>query len=303
MKDQLKKIISDTGLWALADRWHQRKMLKLIKEKQYRTPASFSATDYKTSNTIFVLGSGYSINKLSKEDWDHVATHDSYGFNTWMFHPFVPTYFGLETQADRDYFEVMYKEMEHRAKDYQEVQFFVQFPHFYKAGVSYSGLDVPAENWHYFAPFALHTTNHSILRNKVKKALDHHHDDFHHIIHYSGSLSYVIMMCYTMGYTNIVLLGIDLNDPRYWFMKEGLSGSAKKLEAVHMEYVAKTGRSKLNGKHATIDKKFTSRYGSLPVDEYIEILADELARRDVKLYIGNESSKLHPTLPLYNFPA
>ena len=51
----------------------------------------------KTSDTIFILGSGPSINGISPERWTQIAKHDSVGFNFWPFHPFVPRMYFFES--------------------------------------------------------------------------------------------------------------------------------------------------------------------------------------------------------------
>ena len=47
----------------------------------------------KTSDTLFVLGSGPSINDLTADDWATIGTHNSVGFNWWMVHDFVPSFY------------------------------------------------------------------------------------------------------------------------------------------------------------------------------------------------------------------
>ena len=35
----------------------------------------------RRSDTVFLFGSGYSLNDLSAEEWEHIAAHDTIGFN------------------------------------------------------------------------------------------------------------------------------------------------------------------------------------------------------------------------------
>jgi len=45
------------------------------------------------SKTIFVLGSGKSINNLTSRDFDIISKHDSIGFNYWFVHDYTPSHY------------------------------------------------------------------------------------------------------------------------------------------------------------------------------------------------------------------
>jgi hypothetical protein len=61
----------------------------------------------RTSETLFILGSAWSINDISDERWRIISQHDSVGFNFWLAHPFVPRMFVFESAAYNDH-PVMY---------------------------------------------------------------------------------------------------------------------------------------------------------------------------------------------------
>jgi hypothetical protein len=54
----------------------------------------------KTSDIIYVLGSGYSINKVKKHEWDVISQHDSIAFNWFCKHWFEPTFYLIREQAN-----------------------------------------------------------------------------------------------------------------------------------------------------------------------------------------------------------
>lgn len=301
MKILLKKMAASLGLWMAFDYYDRGRKLKLMNQQVARTISDFPLDSKKTSHRIFILGSGYSINSISAENWKIIKANDSFGFNTWMFHSHVPTYYAWETPSIREYFDAMVKRFNDRSSEYKEIPLFVQFQHAFKMGYSMEELRYPTDNIYYFAPYTFHTTNKKLLKKAIARFLDQKEPDLGKIIHYGGSLSNVIMMSYLMGYKEIVLMGIDLNDPRYWFMKDDVDAPTKAFAEIHCRWSQKTGRSKDGGKHATVDKKFTSLYGSLPIDEYLKILKEELNKRGVRLFIGNEKSQLYTMLPLYKF--
>src|SRR5205085_6794487 len=53
----------------------------------------------KTSDTLFILGSGPSINAISPDRWEAIARSDSIGFNFWLYHPFVPKIYFFESTS------------------------------------------------------------------------------------------------------------------------------------------------------------------------------------------------------------
>ena len=50
-----------------------------------------------TSDTVFILGSGSSVNRLPSQFFDHIHQHESIGINFWPIHPFPPKTLATET--------------------------------------------------------------------------------------------------------------------------------------------------------------------------------------------------------------
>jgi hypothetical protein len=55
----------------------------------------------KESNTLFLLGSGSSVNDLDDEMWDEISRQVSVGINHWTLHQFVPDIYAVETVPDQ----------------------------------------------------------------------------------------------------------------------------------------------------------------------------------------------------------
>lgn len=101
-------------------------------------------TRLRTSEKLFILGSGLSINEIV--DWAHIAAHDSVGFNFWLIHDFVPDFYFIETPGvdkvqspeetsageittggpGRLGRETMKRLIAHRAEDYRETRLFLK---------------------------------------------------------------------------------------------------------------------------------------------------------------------------------
>lgn len=54
----------------------------------------------KDSDTLYILGSGSSVNQLSDDIWAEIAKHVSVGINHWTLHQFVPDIYAVETIPD-----------------------------------------------------------------------------------------------------------------------------------------------------------------------------------------------------------
>lgn len=58
--------------------------------------------DSTRSQTLFILGSGWSINSLTDEMTSHMGRHESVGINFWFFHEFVPSLFSFDAGKVED---------------------------------------------------------------------------------------------------------------------------------------------------------------------------------------------------------
>ena len=80
----------------------------------------------KKTDTLFILGSGASINELTQEQWGFIKQHDSVGFNNWVVHKFVPDFYMFEAVADNE--EASKVEIKHffhnlniRSEEYKDI--------------------------------------------------------------------------------------------------------------------------------------------------------------------------------------
>jgi hypothetical protein len=72
---------------------------------------------YKKSDTMFILGSGSSVNKFTNKHWDIISDNDSLGLNFWIAHDFIPTFYCYEEPADiLDRRRIFYDIMDHKKK-------------------------------------------------------------------------------------------------------------------------------------------------------------------------------------------
>ena len=58
--------------------------------------------DEPNASTLFILGSGQSVNELSAHQLEIIKSNASVGINYWFLHPLVPSVFALEGRARQD---------------------------------------------------------------------------------------------------------------------------------------------------------------------------------------------------------
>jgi hypothetical protein len=75
----------------LADAW----LRNLINRGRYTNLSDEQAVRARTSDTVFVFGSGYSLNSISAAEWAHIRQHDVFGFNAFYYERWIPVRFHL----------------------------------------------------------------------------------------------------------------------------------------------------------------------------------------------------------------
>ena len=298
----LKYLYNYSGLRVLHGIHEAKVMRKKISKESIKSVSQLPINQYKKSDTLFILGSGHSITEITPNEWGYIKNNDSLGFNSWVFHDFTPTYYCMETPIKSKHFKATINEFNLKAEEYKTVPFIIQYQHFLKSPNNYNNLELPKENIYFNAPLMPNTTSDRILNLLLSWWEKNNAKSMSWLMHYSGSLSYLVSMGYVMGYKNIVLLGIDLNDSRYYFHHQDANSSSKLYADIHDETMREMNMEVSNKIHDTANINTTKKYGCLPIDQYLYKFNEILKRSEVNLFIGNKNSKLHEGLPLFKFP-
>lgn len=220
-----KSIVYDFFHKALT--WGYFILMKLVRFKFEFVGCKFLENSFKTSDTIFILAPGSSINNYSDIDFKHISKHDSIGINNFIIHEFKCTLNLLETQPrDFNYFNLIreVKKLDNTFlyKGYASLKRkkFKDFLDNIK--------DVPKEMKNfYFAKDAYAKGSWNKLDEKFKlKMLDMSKSDF--IYNYISSLNYAVILSYKLGYKNIVLCGFDMDDKYFYCEHEKYKTIVKK---------------------------------------------------------------------------
>lgn len=258
----------------------------------FRRLEDFDLGALKKSNTAFIMGSGYSLTKISEERWAAIRRHDSFGFNFFLRHDHVPSAFAFEGFYERlspgasDLFARIAWE---RDRDYRSVPKLVtgltpeltatlpKLPPSFREGLVYAPI-VPS-----------YVRSDDELRQSIRyhAALGHfsRHSQIARVYKYRATLSLFIVLAHRMGYENIVLCGVDLSDRRYFY-----HDPAKYPDMVGFG----TGGQADTALHQTM-KRWANQ---VPIDTVLYAL-DELVLRPAgtRLYVENASSALSPRIP------
>jgi hypothetical protein len=243
----------------------------------------------KKSDTLFVLGSGPSINRISPQRWQQIASHDTVGFNWWLYHAFVPKFYFLEViekQVSPEAFDSYLALAGRRAADYAgTIKIAMEFhregtqtldylpPAFRKNLFVAHKLEAPARNEAELARALRYLRNRGAFRVTGR---------FPELLKYAASLTTMLVFGLKLGYTRIVLCGIDLKTPDYFFQDRHFYKESWEPPAVdtasHDTNVALSWR--------------------VPVTRAVAVIQKELLNpAGIELFVENQNSALWPMLP------
>lgn len=257
----------------------------------------------KKSDTVFILGSGESINDLTKPDWDYIKEHNIIGLNYSFVHPIIPDYHLMEM--------IPLKEMQeffcHNTKErYRDVDMFFLYKHIIKSGFKLKDykhqkrayIHVP----HLFPTIYIDILEMYFLELKRKKNIT-----FSELVHHNSHIGCAVMFAQILGYKNIVMLGIDLNGGDYFTNSKTqskvfpLNSEYKIINELRSKHFDKTKEYK-NLTHPTIDQNLMKNRGGVMMNKYFEIYNKVFFKdSDSKLFTGSIKSALSEHLPVFDF--
>lgn len=246
----------------------------------------------KSSDTLFVLGSGPSINQISSSRWQVISRHDTVGFNWWLYHAFVPKFYFFES-IDKDVwpeaFDSFLELAKRRAAEYASTVKVAMEIH--RAGTQTFEHLPAAFKQNLFAAHKVEAP--ARTEAELTRALGHLKGRgafqatgrFSYLVKYAASLTSIMVFGLKLGYKRIVLCGIDLKIANYFFQDRRFYPESWEPPV-----------TVTTGKHDT-DVPLTWR---LPVSHVVAAFKRELlGPAGVELYIESRESALWPTLPSF----
>lgn len=247
---------------------------------------------WKTSDTLFVLGSASSINEISDERWQVIEKHDSAGINFWPAHPFVPRFFHFEN-IDFDLQPVMYdalqKLIERRSEDYANTLKIITEVN--STGQRQTVFELPEgirKNLYVGFSMPVVARNEEELRYGIRYfrsiGVFSPHTKVPWLFKYGGSVIAMMTLGVLMGYKRIVLCGVDLNKQDYFYQ------DAKRYpECAGWEFASR------NEAHLTTRRLPWLVPAQSAVHIFKELVLDP---GNIELFVESRASTLYPQVPL-----
>lgn len=248
----------------------------------------------KKSDTLFILGTGSSVNRYQPEQWEEIAHADSLGLNDWIFHDFVPDILLAEIQHDFDYFpQKYYQDLELVLDRYIRHNSVMIYKDGSRGKRNFSKL--PERVCKSFR--VLFNPTIPILKvSQIERAMQivrkllSNHDHNQKLIVYRkrATLFTAIELAWVLGYKKIILCGIDLNHTQYFFEENRDYYEAQGfLLPVYQQHI---------GGHKTNNSKISE----VTVSELVKGIDHHLLAPDgVLLEVGSRESALAEFLPYH----
>lgn len=247
---------------------------------------------WKTSDTLFILGSAWSINAISEERWQIIGKHDSVGINFWPVHPFVPRFFHFE-DITHDHHPVMYEALrsllERRSEAYSNTLKIITEVNPSSPKQTVFQLSETMKR-HLYVAFSMPVAarNEEELRAGIKYMRSMGaflpHTNVSWLFKYGGSVIAMMTLGVLLGYKRIILCGVDLNKQDYFYHNRD-----RYPECADWEFVSRREA------HLTTRRLPWLVPAQSAVRIFKELILD---REDIELFVENRASTLYPAVPL-----
>jgi len=178
----------------------------------------------KVPETLFILGSGPSVNRLSSQNLDEVERGFSIGVNSWILHPFVPNVYAFEPSESLDYLnesQVLREVLARKLELGQDSRILHLRPHASTAqALEVLPPDSLAHRFSYYGRTALTTHLVSNLERDLTRLLQAHSRErlpAEILLDSGGSVGRMVSLGIFFGFQKIVLVGVDLSRNQYFF--------------------------------------------------------------------------------------
>ena len=261
--------------------------------------SSFTQIDKLTENKkIYILGSGSSINSISKNQWKDISDNFSIGLNYWIVHDFIPDVIQIEfiSSEKKEYSELILKILESRKKDFAKTIFLVKSNYLFWWNYAHltnilSRIPIELKSNFVFSsdfPNLSNSISSFISEFNLLKSIGFFEKKTLFKFDLRASLGYTICFLIQRKISEIILCGVDLNNGNYFY--------ENKLQYYNSKYNINLKYSKVKI-HLTND----SSYFGLTISEIIIFLNKTFSREknDLIKVISKESA-LYPSIKIHN---
>lgn len=281
---------------ALAYRWLRRLEAAGLGQRLSKLPFQ----QVRTSDTVFVLGTGASINDYPQQWWRHVQKHDSIGMNFFLLHEHIPT---LHVMENLDGIRSLLLNTRYNERgDYRGVPLVLktQLTNLSHKRVAARIADLRALHDSVLAQTYLSmdllaagrtvSDMESAYRTLRRLGLWRPKERFVMLTKRRGSITYVINLAVRAGYRRIVLCGIDLNHTEFFY-----DSRRPQLESEGLPVPINDEFGSVHSTNDPTTNPVTVREVILGINRTV------LQPMGVQLMVGSESSALYPEVPRFGW--
>ena len=269
-------------------------------------PESFitGLTQKRGATTLFILGSGTSVNGLTHENFAHIATHRSVGINNWGVHAFIPDVYALESVpqvGDGKDLQRAIKLLHRDDIQLAHPSVLALRPATAGAGNDLQLLPRPLRSRTFLYGRISPSTrrHHNLTRDAgalLKKLSARHPAVF---LDSGASILRMVGLGLALGLSRIVFVGVDLNTTSYFWEDNTKYAFDAERPAPRNNQQAPVGGASARQLHETMS------IGTRPfsVTQMLSALAPALARSGrMQMFVSSASSELAEFLPVYEWP-
>lgn len=253
----------------------------------YTTIDEDTARASRKSDTVFVFGSGASLNGISPAEWAAFRTHDVFGFNAFYHQRWVPVDFHLLRVG-------IYGELKWRPFA-EEVSAILAGHPCYASTTFVMQSEFLAQFCNQLLGYRLLPPGARVLRFHTRRGDGPPSRRLADgVRHMTGTLSDTVNVCYALGWTHIVLVGIDLYDSQYFYLPPETTVGLDAQSGLLVPSEFNTFRGiRYDQAHST------ARHGVVAL---MQEWRTAFNRSGVELSVYNPKSLLAEVLPVFRFP-
>ncbi len=262
----------------------------------FRSISDLSVDLFKTHDTVYILGSGQSINHIPGGVEVLRDTGDVIGLNYSLLLDVIPNVFFVhEPWLQAEELQRYFRLLQYRYGDHPELPLIYDVRQALMAGVPLSAYPSALRGQTFLnAPSHFPATDTEFLCSALQSVQEQGlltRTDFSFLLHHMSTMALAVSFAAVAGYKNIVLLGVDLKDMTYFFDEI--------RPRVPDDLMPQIKREKAN-RHSTADKTFFLRDRSVPIDEFLYAFQEHVLNGfGAQLYSGSKESLLYPNLPYW----
>jgi hypothetical protein len=243
----------------------------------YRFLTVEQLAETRRSDTVFIFGSGASLNEIAQDEWARIAEHDTLGFNWFVHQRFVRCDYHLIRGIPDDdrYAKIWRPQVEEYFALLRENPCFERTIFLVQTGFR-------AINGNRAIGYRYLSTKNRMFAWRSSIRVGEPSRSFEEgLVHGQSTIQECINFAYLLGWKRIVLAGVDLYDRRYFWLPEGETRTVDRARGA----IASDAHVQ----------------ASMGLVEALGSWREWLAHEGVELSVHNRRSLARTALPVYEF--